>query len=395
MNRSSIVDVKRRLFAAFDRSLRIRAAERLLDSLSYALITMFKVVQYYSQAMDDKNEALLQMKTMLIQFMGQIGCKRDTFVDRSKRLGFRIVFGNYYKYLVAAVNDLTPFLEIDLPLIIGYDVDMLLDLFRADLVVLKGEILPLMRSLNQVLEAYVVGNKALDTVRIESLSQNLLTECTKLKSILRQNSSLIYQLHSGELTVSTFLVQRNELSLQYITADPVIESVYPPTFTPMNLESFKNTIIADSTKLIDSMISILCRMLLAVQDSLELFFALSDLLEIQLRPLRERLCTNITSAEFCILLEMLHKGLDSFDITISQAASFPDFTIDRLILSKIVRKLQYSKQMSIHIAALIQQIRQPGTELAQFHHRLTIMIGYYSLCALGLDQEAHEYTKGF
>jgi hypothetical protein len=96
MNRSSIVDVKRRLFAAFDRSVRIRPAERLLDSLSYALITMFRVVQYYSQTMDDTNEALLQMKTKLIQFVGQIWSKRDSFVDGSKRLGFRSVLGECY-----------------------------------------------------------------------------------------------------------------------------------------------------------------------------------------------------------------------------------------------------------------------------------------------------------
>jgi hypothetical protein len=72
------------------------------------------------------------------------------------------------QYLIIAVSDLTPFLETDLSLIIVYDVDMQLELFRADLVILKWEILPLMRSLNQVLEAYVGRNKALDTVRIVS-----------------------------------------------------------------------------------------------------------------------------------------------------------------------------------------------------------------------------------
>ncbi|CDR40171.1 CYFA0S04e05116g1_1 [Cyberlindnera fabianii] len=423
VNRASFIGVKNRLFGAdVKQTAQLAAIEKLIDSLTYTTVTVFRVLDHYSSHVSSKSlqelpplwnhEDITSLQQKLAALKQRVLRTSETFISRKNKLTHNVSLGEFSTGslrcathgIVLELVNLTQYIRDLVRLSRSVEPDHLLDLFKGDVLILQFKILPAVESLSVYLEQFQrLPGRPLDLKLIESMTLGMFEQSSRLRGILRSNSLLIRELQEGIITRDAFLIKRNNNAVCFINLDPVIETLKTTPHSYVGDVDFLRTIINDTQKATAALGMHALHILNNVQSSMDLFFQLSNILDGELSRLSVELnaLEVASSPSFAGLADILTQLETTMSGCVSLTKStmrLKEFRIDELILGETVNSIVVMKKCLGLLSRLCslrsdeQHNAQQQSAQVSYQTRYTIMLGCTSLCTMGLENSICKYA---
>ncbi|CCH45174.1 hypothetical protein BN7_4755 [Wickerhamomyces ciferrii] len=288
LNRNSFIGVKK-LFFRNDQD-KIDCFIRFLDSFTLTYITLFKVIRFYIEikalsGLDGMD--LNHLETALIKIIKYIRQKREEFLLYNRFHSFKDSINKFYMNLHVLQKEFKNFIQMDLfnglkPL----NRNHMLDMYNYDLMLFIDKIIPSIITVIDHFQSIIDGMENLDTYLV-GVNTMIITEFSnKITKMIDDNQPLIKKFINNDLSITQFHIKRNESSLKYLQLNESIESIMINDCFSGNqlitLEIFQKFIITDSIYILEKLLIHSTSIINQIQSSLDLFFKLSNLLEVHL-----------------------------------------------------------------------------------------------------------------
>lgn len=410
-NRSSFIEVKNLLFR--NDQEKIDCFMRFWDTFTYTYIKLFKVLRFYielkrlriSLGYSVAHNELDHQEEVLIRINKYLRKKREEFLLYHRFNSFRDAVAKFITPLEMVNKEFKQFIYSDLTAgTKNLSRNLMLDMYNCDLSYFKNKIIP---SLDLVMDHLKdVGGKSLQlNVYLVGLNTMVLNDSSqKIKRIIGLNLPLIKSLLSNDISISTFHVQRNEVSMKFLEVDESSEGLFGgETFFGsqlVTLEAFQKIIISDSLCILEKLMSLFTSLINSTQSSMDYFFKLSSFLEMKLgKSLIE--FRDIYANPFEIQENLRSSSIEMSSTLVlasemlNECMNFKEYIQLKFLIEIVQVRLNVINTTYGHIVEVLQATEKVNEldRTDKFQQRFKIVIDSLSCGILGLDGSIDDVVK--
>jgi len=410
-NRNSFIEVKNLLFR--NDQEKIDCFMRFWDAFTYSYIILLKVAKFYtdmkllriSLGYNVDHQELSNQEVVLIRIIKFLRKKREEFSMFYRFHSFKDSMAKFIVPLSMMLKEFKEFIEVDFTLgTANLNRNLMLDMYNCDLSIFKNQIIPSVALIIEHLKKVGDRSENFDLVLV-SINSMVISDCSlKIKKIVYNNFPIIKNLLTNDISIASFHIQRNEISMKFLKLDETIEHLFcgesffgSPLIT---IEAFEKNLISDSLYILERLILLFTSLVNTTGSSIDYFFKISNFLELKL---------NKTLTNFKKIYEIpieIQKNLRSSTMEMSsililskelinESIELKEYFIHNSLIHDIQLKLDTIKITYDHACQILESIERSDEINCtdKFQRRFKIIIDSLSCGILGLDVSSNEFIS--